>query len=313
MTLPPQLTAIVTALRPPAAAPTALSPQSRLDELGLDSLDRIRLAAALEATYGITIPDTALADAHQLGDLATIIDTDSIAATALVELVDVEEVPVPRPAPEQLPEAFLHPTAELGTGAQVGLGSRVWHQAQLADGVQVGSSCVLGKGVYLGTATRIGNRVKIQNAVQVFGADIHDEVLLCPGVVIVEDHAPRAVTVTGAPQVAEDWTPRPVTVGRGATIGAGAILLPGIRIGAHALVAAGSVVDRDVPPHALVAGNPHRHIGWVCRCGQRLPGTDCSRCGAHYQRRTLGQLAEPTTLIRWRAESDHEGGIACPS
>ncbi|MFI6030799.1 hypothetical protein [Amycolatopsis magusensis] len=71
-----------------------------------------------------------------------------------------------------------------------------------------------------------------------------------------------------------------MTVGRGATVGAGAILLPGIQVGAHAMVAAGAVVDRDVPPHALVAGNPHRQVGWACRCGTRLAGTACPRCGA---------------------------------
>lgn len=292
MTLPARLTAIVAALRPLTALPMTLTPESSLDEIGLDSLDRIRLAAAFEAAYGITLPDTALADAHRLGDLASLIAPDSTVTPGQVELVGIDELPVPRPAPEQLPEAFVHSTADLGVGAEVGPGSRVWHQAQLADGVQVGSSCVLGKGVYLGSGTRVGSRAKIQNAAQVFGADIEDEVLLCPGVLIVEDPTPRAVTASGVPKAAEDWTPSPVTVGRGATIGAGAVLLPGIRIGAHALVAAGSVVDRDVPSHALVAGNPHRHVGWVCRCGWRLPGTTCTRCGARYLRRILDQ---PTT------------------
>lgn len=281
MTLPAQLVAIVTALRPGTAAAVSLTPQSGLDELGIDSLDRIRLAVALEAAYSITIADAALADAHRLGDLAALLTDDSPAAPP-TGLVEVEQIPVPRFAPEELPEAFVHPTVEIGTGSSVGAGSRVWHHAQLADGVHVGSSCTLGKGVYLGTGTQVGNRVKIQNGVQVFGAAIQDEVLLCPGVLVIEDAAPRAVTRAGTPQGSGDWTARPVTVCRGATVGAGAVLLPGVRVGAHALVAAGALVDRDVPPHAFVAGNPHRQIGWACRCGHRLSGTTCGRCGTTY-------------------------------
>ncbi|MEV6871521.1 hypothetical protein [Amycolatopsis sp. NPDC051128] len=240
-----------------------------------------RVPAALEAAYGITISDTAIADVHQLGDLAALIEHRG--ASAPTALVALDQVPAPRPAVEQLPDAVIHPTAELGTGAAVGRGSRLWRRVLLADGVQVGDQCTLGTDVHLGPGTRVGNRVKIQNAVQVFGAAIQDEVLLCPGVLIIEDSAPRAVTSAGLPQTTEDWTPRPVTVRRGATVGTGAILLPGIQIGTYAMIAAGALVDRDVPSHALVAGNPHRHVGWACRCGARLTGTACRRCGSRYE------------------------------
>ncbi|MEQ0560707.1 phosphopantetheine-binding protein [Amycolatopsis sp. NEAU-NG30] len=281
MTLPARLTQTITALRPTPGQADTLTPQTELDALGFDSLDRIRLAAAIEAAYGITIPDTAMADVHQVGDLLALIEHG--AAATPTTLIPITQVPVPRPAPEQLPAAFIHPSAELGTGARVGDGSRIWRRVQLADGVQVGNQCTLGTAVHLGPGTRVGDRVKIQNTAQVFGATIHDEVLLCPGVLIIEDRTPRAVTPAGLPQTTADWTPQPVTVGRGATIGAAAVLLPGVHIGEHAMVAAHTVVDHDVPPHALVAGNPHQHVGWVCRCGTRLNGTTCGRCGNRYR------------------------------
>ncbi len=77
------------------------------------------------------------------------------------------------------------------------------------------------------------------------------------------------------------------TVRRGATVGAGAILLPGIQVGAYAMIAGRALVDRDVPPHALVAGNPHRHVGWACRCGTRLIGTARRRCGSRYEHQRI--------------------------
>ncbi|WP_410644605.1 phosphopantetheine-binding protein [Amycolatopsis sp. lyj-346] len=285
MTLPAPLVEIVTALRPQAVS---LSPTSTLDEIGFDSLDRIRLAAALETAYGIVIPDALLADVHRLGDLTAILDTHPPAEDP--PLIVADQVPAPRKAPRRLPPAVVHPSAELGEGAHVGPGSHVWHRVRLADGVRVGEQCTLGTGVHLGTGTRVGNRVKMQNLAQVFGADIHDNVLLAPGVLILEDAAPRAVTSAGTLQTPADWTARPVTVCRGATIGAGAILLPGVRIGAHALVAAGAVVDHDVPPHALIAGNPCRQIGWACLCGHRLTDDNCRRCNTRYQRDTTHSM-----------------------
>lgn len=92
-----------------------------------------------------------------------------------------------------------------------------------------------------------------------------------------------------------DWTPYPVTMGRGATIGAGAVIAPGVRIGAYALVALGAVVFHDVAAHALVAGNPARQCGWVCLCGHTLdPELRCPHCPRTYTR-SGGELA----LLGW--------------
>src|SRR5207249_2455423 len=75
----------------------------------------------------------------------------------------------------------------------------------------------------------------------------------------------------------------PTLVRRGATIGANATILCGLTIGAQALVAAGSVVIRDVPAHAVVAGNPARRVGWICACGERLPEALACPCGRRYR------------------------------
>ncbi|MFB7532043.1 hypothetical protein ACFC0C_28205 [Streptomyces sp. NPDC056178] len=94
-----------------------------------------------------------------------------------------------------------------------------------------------------------------------------------------------ATTPDGRRKGPDDWTRRPVTIGTGATIGAGAAVAPGVTVGAHALVAVGAVVLRDVPAHGLVVGNPARQVGWVCRCGQTLdPVLHCTTCQRVYRR-----------------------------
>jgi UDP-2-acetamido-3-amino-2,3-dideoxy-glucuronate N-acetyltransferase len=142
---------------------------------------------------------------------------------------------------------------------------------------------VLGSGVYLGTGTVLGNRVKIQNGCGVFGARLDDDVLLAPGVYLLEDPTPRACRADGLPQSPGDWEPRPVAVGHGASIGANSTIAPGVVIGRCALVAIGSAVHRDVPDHALMAGNPGRQVGWVCACGARLDEQlTCRHCATHH-------------------------------
>jgi UDP-2-acetamido-3-amino-2,3-dideoxy-glucuronate N-acetyltransferase len=187
------------------------------------------------------------------------------------------------------PEAMVHPTAEVHSGAQVGARTRLWHQVQVGEGVAIGEDCVLGKGVYVSSAAVIGDRVKIQNACGVFGARLDDEVMLAPGVYLLEDPAPRAATPHGTPKSRDDWTRKPVTVRRGATVGANAVVAPGVTVGYYALIAIGSAVHRDVPDHALVAGNPARQVGWVCRCGKRLDDDlTCPSCALRFTQATGG-------------------------
>jgi acyl carrier protein len=287
MTLPAALLAVVTAIHP--ADPDELSAATRLDELGFDSLDRIRLATQVEAAFDIQIADEDLADVDRIGDLAALLGRGHRQSAG--QLVPTFPIPVQTNRSTVDAAMFVHPTATVGEGVAIGQGSRVWHQAQLADGVVIGTEVTLGKGVYLGAGTRVGNRVKIQNGCGVFGATIDDEVMLCPGVFLIEDSTPRAVSATGTRKSPDDWTARPVTIKRGATVGTAAVVLPGVTIGQYAMVTAAALVTRDVPPHAMVAGNPARQVGWVCYCGTRLVGRTCGACGIQFQQVNASEMA----------------------
>ena len=155
--------------------------------------------------------------------------------------------------------------------ATIGNGTQVWDFAQIREGAQIGAGCVIGRGVYIGPGVHIGDRCKIQNNALVYDpAVIDDGVFIGPGAILTNDRLPRAITPSGELKRADDWDPVGVTVDTGASIGAGAVCVAPVRIGAWAMVAAGSTVVRDVPDHALVAGNPACQIGWVGRDGRRM-------------------------------------------
>jgi UDP-2-acetamido-3-amino-2,3-dideoxy-glucuronate N-acetyltransferase len=172
-----------------------------------------------------------------------------------------------------MPEAqfYVHPTAEVSPDAHVGEGSRIWRQAHVREHASIGETCNVGKGVYIDAHVRIGSNVKIQNHVSIFeGVTIEDGVFIGPHVCFTNDLLPRAITPDGKLKSADDWEITPTLVKYGASIGAGSVIVCGITIGEFALVGAGSIVTKDVPPHALVFGNPARHHGYVCRCARRL-------------------------------------------
>ncbi len=159
--------------------------------------------------------------------------------------------------------AFIHPTAEISPEASVGAGSKIWHYVQVREGARIGAECVLSKGVYIDTSVVIGDRVKIQNGVSVYqGVTVEDDVLIAANVAFTNDKFPRAFNA--------DWSITPTLVKKGASIGANATIVCGVTIGEYAMVGAGSVVSRDVPPFALVVGNPARVIGAVNERGERV-------------------------------------------
>lgn len=172
-------------------------------------------------------------------------------------------------------------SADVDENTVIGDGSSVWHLAQIREGATLGRDCVIGRGAYVGAGVHMGDNCKVQNYALVYEpAQLGHGVFIGPAVVLTNDTYPRAVNPDGTSKSAADWAPVGVLVGDGASIGARAVCVAPLRIGAWSLVAAGSVVTKDVPDHALVAGVPARQIGWVGRTGRRLEddGTGLLTC-----------------------------------
>jgi len=129
-------------------------------------------------------------------------------------------------------------------------------------GCEIGDDCLIGPFVEIQRGVVVGKRVKIQSHTFICtGVTIGDEAFIGHGVMFINDRRPRATTTQGALKGADDWLCEPTVIGRRAAIGSNATILCGLRIGDNALIGAGSVVTRDVPAGAIVAGNPARVIG----------------------------------------------------
>lgn len=180
-------------------------------------------------------------------------------------------------------DSFVHPTSVVDPGAEIGEGTKIWHFSHVAAGAQIGKNCVLGQNVYIGARVQIGNGVKIQNNVSIYEeVTLEDNVFCGPSCVFTNVINPRS-------HISRKKEFRRTRVKKGATVGANATIICGITLGEYSFIGAGSVVTKDVPPHALMFGNPARFQGWMCQCGEKLPASaatgdrSCSRCHASYR------------------------------
>ncbi len=166
---------------------------------------------------------------------------------------------------------YAHPTAEVSPKAKIGKGTKIWHCAQVREDAEIGENCIIGKNVYIDFSVKIGKNCKIQNNSSVYhGATIEDGVFIGPHCVITNDKRPRAVNPDLSLKAADDWTIAKVAIRKGAALGAGTIVVAGASVGEWALTGSGSVVTKDIPPHAMVAGNPAMLLGFVCKCSEKL-------------------------------------------
>lgn len=175
----------------------------------------------------------------------------------------------------------IHASAEVAESAVIGSGVQIWHQAQVRERARIGANCIIGKGAYLDADVSIGANCKIQNYALVYsGCHLGDGVFVGPSAILTNDRYPRAITPDGRLKRANDWDAGVIEIEDGVSIGAGAVVVTGVRIGRFAMIGAGSVVTHDVPPHALMIGSPAVQTGWVCRCGRPLVADlPCFVCG----------------------------------
>ena len=179
-------------------------------------------------------------------------------------------------------DTYIHPTANVASNVNIGNGTKVWINVQIREGVSIGTNCIISKDVYIDHGVSIGNRCKIQNSVSVYnGVTIFDDVFVGPHVSFTNDRIPRAFNT--------NWKITPTVVNNGVSLGANSTIICGVSLGSYSMVAAGSVVTKDVPNNALVMGNPAKVVAYVCECGNKLDAHgNCSLCKKSFEIDMLG-------------------------
>lgn len=178
---------------------------------------------------------------------------------------------------------FVHQSSFVDDGAVIGEGTKVWHFCHVSGGAKIGRRCSLGQNCYVGNRVVIGDNVRIQNNVSVYdNVTLEDDVFVGPSAVFTNVNNPRSAF----PRKDEY---RDTVVKKGASIGANATIVCGHSVGEGAFVAAGAVVTKDVLAFSLVAGVPAKRIGWMCRCGEKLPESlACAGCNRRFEKSDAG-------------------------
>lgn len=164
---------------------------------------------------------------------------------------------------EKFYDVFFFPTANVSENATIGVGTKIWQNVQIREGAHIGKHCNISKDVYIDFNVAIGDNCKIQNGVSVFhGVTIEDDVFVGPNATFTNDKVPRSFNM--------EWRVTPTLIKKGSSIGANATIVCGVTIGEYAMVAAGSVVTKDVAPYTLVLGNPAKFYSYVDKMGNKI-------------------------------------------
>ena len=185
------------------------------------------------------------------------------------------------------PGTQIHDSAYIDEPCEIGPGTRIWHFSHVLAGSVIGRDCVIGQNVMIGPDVSIGDNCKIQNNVSVYpGVTLEDGIFCGPSCVFTNVINPRA-------EVERKDEFKPTLVRRGASIGANATIVCGATLGEYCFIAAGAVVTRDVPAHAVMAGVPARRIGWASHDGDMLrDDLVCPRSGRRYRETGDDRLEE---------------------
>ena len=158
---------------------------------------------------------------------------------------------------------YINENAIVDENVRIGEKTKIWHFSHIQSGSTIGSECSIGQNVNVCNNVKIGNKVKIQNNVSVYeGVELEDYVFCGPSVVFTNVKIPRSEF----PQRGTEYYSKTI-VKKSASIGANATVICGVTIGEYALIGAGAVVTKDIPPFSLVVGNPGKIIGEVDKNG----------------------------------------------
>lgn len=181
----------------------------------------------------------------------------------------------------------IHESSYIDENVQIGEDTKIWHFSHILGNCIIGSNCSIGQNVVVGPNVVIGDNVKIQNNVSVYeGVTLEDGVFCGPSCVFTNVNNPRS-------EIIRKDEYRKTIVKKGASIGANATIVCGHNLGEYSFIAAGAVVTKEVPPFALMVGNPARRIGWMSKAGGRLSDDlICPINGNQYFQNNLNQIEE---------------------
>jgi acetyltransferase-like isoleucine patch superfamily enzyme len=160
---------------------------------------------------------------------------------------------------------FIHERANVSSQSIIGDGTKIWINSQVRENSEIGMNCIISKDTYIDIQVKIGKNCKIQNGVSIYnGVTIDDDVFVGPNVCFTNDKIPRAFD--------DNWKITKTIVNKGVSIGANSTIVCGITLGEYSMIAAGSVVTKDVLPYSLVMGNPAKHYSYIDKMGNRVEG-----------------------------------------